>query len=1073
MHKILFWSRFFVISISFVMVGKIAVAGCHCHCKKYSISCNISPKDAVVAGAMWRLNRGNDTKWHTPSEVVSGLCPGKYKIKFKNIYGWIPPSPIRVRITNSDVSVSAMYKQILSYGSVRINIVPDEVVDAGAEWKIIHGPDNIWHKSGEVVGDIYTGKYKVRFKRVYGWQKPKYIVIDVDENQISEVTVRYERITKKGSLTVNIEPVDVVQKGAWKLVNGADRSWHKSGETIDDICVGQYKVKFKHVYGWKQPKPVKVSITELSPTIVNVRYIPILQKGALKVNIFPKDVASLSAKWKLRLPSDNIWHTSGEVLDDLFVGRYKLNFKRVYGYASPKFKNVCVRPNKLNEHNAFYVAIRKQGNLKVIISPDDAVNKGAKWRFIFGPDTKWHNSGEELKNIAVGRYPIKYKKIEGFTAPKKEIVKIFPKKTTLIEARYSPDSVERFVVSDVEWTVSRNHLGYGEIEAIPNGVPVFFASFHCDDWQMQNESYDCQQPTAKLSFRLFSKSSAKQTVKVELYSVDEATGATDKLVTTLVPETEVTLDEDSATGGYSKYFKDFFEWDGKVNGEVIKPGFYKVKVSTQEGSNWEEEGRYLFSDDFRIIPAKYLRSPFVRPEDALSPTGSDMKLLGVDLEKGIISGLYPIYYNHDYNFVIPPPLSGGEKTPPRCRLSLNMGKLKELFQYLGLTRDEADNLIAELLVEEYIDMPPYLYTITSKFDNLASSDDMVISDKFAPYRDGIYDKLSEYSSFSYNPSTDHSLWYLLHEIGVPTDDIDQLIVELKDNGYISFMGIYYFIPLKLEDKFLGLETYEQMDIAEKFAAYKPAVFDLLKTAYKLGMRDIYGPYFYEDDNRGWNGHCRWWSDSFPLYEGPIDHGIHQQDSKSYFEGIQGGICHCGDTNNPSICETTCQERCSDGSGGIANLGAYCGNYGHVGHYWGSGDVPVQEDLIGYIFAPVDGKYKFKLYADDAASLSVGGNLHVSVDSMDPDSPPRYIPYISDEVMLGEANGDNEHTLVSDMDLSKGYYPIQIKFHNEEGIASLRLYWNVLDANNQDFIFTDPTFIQKDKDNSTAFEEFLR
>ena len=1071
MCKKIFLILFFVL-ISFWGYGKKVIAGRPVHDRLYSVTCNIQPQGAVLDGAKWRLNIRNDKGWHDSSETISDLPSGEYKIRFKRIYGWHIPTPTKIKVTNRDVSVSAVYRPILSYGSMRIDITPSEAAEAGVEWKVIHGPDDRWHKSGEVIEKICVGRYKVEFKRVYGWHGPRSIIVEVHENQLSQVTVNYEKITRTGSLVVNIEPVEAIDKGAWKLVNGPDNNWHRSGERLDNICIGRYKVEFKHIYGWKEPRPVKVSIDELSPTILNVNYVPITKKGSLKIDIFPKDVVSLGAMWKLNLSIDTVWHTTGDIIDDLFVGDYELNFKPVYGYASPKLKKVMIKPNTLNEYRAIYAPIKKRGNLKVIISPDDAINKGAKWRFIFGPDIKWHDSGEELKDIVVGEYSIKYKEIEGFVAPKNEIVKISSNKTTLVEVHYKPDSVERFIVSDVKWTVTRSRLlSYGEIDAIPDGVPVLFASFHCDDWQMQNEPYVCQQPTAKLSFRLFSKTSPNQTVKIELYSVDEVTGAADKLVATLVSEREVTLDEDPDTGGYSKYFKDFFEWDGKVNGEVIKPGFYKVKVSTQEGSNWAEEGRYLFSDDFRIIPAKYLRSPFIRPKDALSPTGSDMKLLGVDLEKSVISGLYPIYYNHDYNFaIIPSPVSGEKEIPPLCRISLTIGKLEEIFHYFGLNRDDADNLINELLVKEYMDIAAYMY-ITSKFYNLASADDMVLSDKFAPYREGIYDKLSEYDSFYYATPTDHTLWYLLHEIGISTDDIDQLIVELWDNGYIEFNGGYYFTLLRLRDKFLDLDTYEQMDIAEKFAAYKPAVFDLLKTAYKLGMMGIYGPYFYEDyNNRGWYGHCRWWSDGFPLYEGPIDHGIHQQDSKSYFEGIQGGVCRCGDTSNPSICETSCQEVCSYYN---VNPGDYCGNYGHVGHYWGSGDVPVQEDLIGYIFAPVDGKYKFKLYADDAASLAIGGSLHISVDKSEQDSPPRYIPYISDAVMLGEANVDNEYTLVSDMDLSKGYYPIQIKFHNEEGIAALRLYWNVLDANNQDFIFTDPTFIQQNKDNTTAFEKFLR
>ncbi len=1058
-----FFLVIFLILVSFLGDVKKVIAEGTSHDKLYSITCNIGPEKAVLNGAKWRLNIRKDHGWHDSSETIYNLAPGEYKVRFKRIYGWRIPTPMKVKVTNKNVSVSATYQPILSYGSMRIDITPSEAAEAGVEWKIIHGPDNgRWHKSGEVVEKICVGRYKVEFKWVYGWHGPRSIIVEVHENQLSQVTVDYEKITRTGSLVVNIEPVEAMDKGAWKLVNGPDDNWHKTGERLDNICVGKYYVKFKHIYGWKEPRPVKISINELSPTILNVSYVPITKKGSLKINILPEDVVSVGAMWKINLSSDDRWHTTGDIIDDLYVGDYEVDFKPIYGYYSPKLKKVMIKPNTLNEYRVVYVPIKKRGNLKVIISPDSAVSKGAKWRFVSGGhDTKWHDSGEEVKNIAVGDYFIKYKEVEGFVSPQDDIVRIYPNKTTLVEACYKSDSVEQFVVSDVRWSVLRNSfMAYGEIDTIPNGIPVLFSSFHCEDWQLADGSYDCKESTAKLSFRLFSKTSPNQIVKVELYSVNGSTRYPDKLVATLVSGREVVLDEDPERGGYSKYFEDFLEWNGKVNGKLLTPGFYKVKVSTQEGSNWDEEGKYLFSDNFRIIPAKYLRSPFVRPEDALSFTDFDIKLIGLDLENSIISGLYPIYHNHDYNFVIIPSSYKEDKSPPLCKISLTVSKLEEIFEYFGLNKDEADDLISNLLIKEYIDVGVF---ISSKFLNLSSADEMVLSDKFEPYREEIYNKLSDY----YLPySREHTLWSLFYEIGIPIENINQLIKELDNNGYIKLIKI---TPVKLKSKFLNLNTYTQLDIADKFARYKSAVFNLLKTAYKLGMPTDY--YFDENDNRGWYGHCRWWSDGMPLYEGPIDHGIHPQDFNNYFEGMRGGICHCGEGDYPSECKQDCQYTCSMTD---AYPGRYCGNYGHVGHYWVNGEVPLEEDLIGYIYAPIDGKYKFKLYADDAGSLSIGGNLQIYIDrGVDNDSAPKYIPYISDATLLGNANGDNEHMFVSDIDLTKGYYPIKIKFYNGGGPAALQLYWNVVDANNQDFIFTDPTFIQQNKDNTAAFERFLR
>ena len=54
----------------------------------------------------------------------------------------------------------------------------------------------------------------------------------------------------------------------------------------------------------------------------------------------------------------------------------------------------------------------------------------------------------------------------------------------------------------------------------------------------------------------------------------------------------------------------------------------------------------------------------------------------------------------------------------------------------------------------------------------------------------------------------------------------------------------------------------------------------------------------------------------------------------------------------------------------------------------------------------------------------------------------------------------------------GQEGLVINFNNSVGNSTLNLYWNIRDNNNQNFIFTDPTFIQQNKDNNKAFEEFL-
>ena len=60
----------------------------------------------------------------------------------------------------------------------------------------------------------------------------------------------------------------------------------------------------------------------------------------------------------------------------------------------------------------------------------------------------------------------------------------------------------------------------------------------------------------------------------------------------------------------------------------------------------------------------------------------------------------------------------------------------------------------------------------------------------------------------------------------------------------------------------------------------------------------------------------------------------------------------------------------------------------------------------------------------------------------------------------------------EVDLPAGYHPIEIDFENTDDISTLRLLWNLDNANNQNFIFIDLTFIQEGHDDPHALDDFM-
>jgi hypothetical protein len=83
----------------------------------------------------------------------------------------------------------------------------------------------------------------------------------------------FRMATSYGSVTVTIEPQEAIDEGAqWRLSSGPDTSWHDSGDTIEDIIVGDYTIIFKDIDGWGKLLDKKITVTEGSTTDISVTY---------------------------------------------------------------------------------------------------------------------------------------------------------------------------------------------------------------------------------------------------------------------------------------------------------------------------------------------------------------------------------------------------------------------------------------------------------------------------------------------------------------------------------------------------------------------------------------------------------------------------------------------------------------------------------------------------------------------------------------------------------------------------------------------------------------------------------
>ena len=151
-----------------------------------SVRVTISPPDVILAGAQWTVDGG---ELRDGGATVSGLSVGSHTIAFIAVPGWITPSNEIIDIIAGETeSVSVSYSR--EYGSLMVDIVPDEAVAAGAQWRVDQGA---WQDSGETVSDVYVGGHIVEFKEIYGWISATNRSVLVSEGALTAISAEYSQ----------------------------------------------------------------------------------------------------------------------------------------------------------------------------------------------------------------------------------------------------------------------------------------------------------------------------------------------------------------------------------------------------------------------------------------------------------------------------------------------------------------------------------------------------------------------------------------------------------------------------------------------------------------------------------------------------------------------------------------------------------------------------------------------------------------------------------------------------------------------------------------------------------------
>lgn len=139
-------------------------------------------------------------------------------------------------------------------GSLTVKIKPAEARHTGGCWRV---DDGSWHKSGQTVSGLATGRHTVSFKAISGWTAPHDKQVRIVKNEISFASGKYVA-SLSGSISTTITSQSAIDAGAmWRVDDGP---WHASGETAAGLSLGAHTVSFKDVAGWVTPEPQMVDV---------------------------------------------------------------------------------------------------------------------------------------------------------------------------------------------------------------------------------------------------------------------------------------------------------------------------------------------------------------------------------------------------------------------------------------------------------------------------------------------------------------------------------------------------------------------------------------------------------------------------------------------------------------------------------------------------------------------------------------------------------------------------------------------------------------------------------------------
>ncbi|MDD2715949.1 MAG: hypothetical protein PHW04_08660, partial [Candidatus Wallbacteria bacterium] len=360
----------------------------------HQMTVNITPADAIAAGAMWKL--AGESTWRKSGTYVLLKEGDNYSITCNNVTGYCRYEDIVGSVGTSDFTVPADYSTV--YHTLIVQLGPQGALNAGASWRLNGETD--WRVTGSGV-QIQEGSTRtVELLAVNCWKTPADFAFTMNG---SDTTIQKE-YSPYHYLTISLGPTEAVQNGgAWRLSGESD--WRSSETSVLILESNTTTVELRTLAEWDAPADFAFYMND-SDVSINKNYAPYHH---LKINLGPSAAVQDGGAWRLSGESD--WRSSETSILILEGNSTTVELKTLEWWNTPADFAYTMGDSDetIDKDYSFY------RNLTINLGPADAVQDGASWRL--SGESAWRNSETSVQlpdNLAV---TVELKTIDFWNAP--------------------------------------------------------------------------------------------------------------------------------------------------------------------------------------------------------------------------------------------------------------------------------------------------------------------------------------------------------------------------------------------------------------------------------------------------------------------------------------------------------------------------------------------------------------------------------------------------------------------------------------------------------------------------------